>query len=330
MILVSGGTGLIGSHLLHTLLEKKSAIRAIYRSEESLQKTQKVFESYDSNHSIDEVEWVKADITDYYSLKDIFPGITKVYHCAAMVSFDARDVDAMMKINIEGTENMVNLSSEFNVEKFCYVSSVAALGKYPDHKCTDEDALWQHSKDSSNYSISKYYAENEVWRASEEGLEVVIVNPATVIGFGNWDESSSAIVKRVYDGLRFYTGGSNGFVGVQDVIRAMTVLMESEITNERFLLVSENLTFKKLLQTIATGLGKKPPTLLASKKLANILLKLDQFRAFILQSRSVLTKESVQTAYKDKCYSATKIQTKLGFEFAPMEGVIKSVTAQYR
>jgi len=329
MVLVTGGTGLIGSHLLYNLISKGERVRAIYRSEKSLLKTKKVFESYTATALFPKIEWVQADITDYFSLNEIFENIEYVYHAAAIVSFNKRDLDNMMNTNVDGTAHLVNLSLEYGIRKFCFVSSVSSLGDYEDGKCTDEEALWQMSEDTSNYSVSKYYAENEVWRASEEGLDVVIVNPATVIGFGDWTESSSTLIKRVKDGLQFYPTGSNGFVGVKDVVIAMIQLMESNISGERFLLVSENWTFKKLFSTIAESLKLSPPKFKVGKLLALIFMKVDQFKSFILHSNVILTKETVNTAFNTKCYSSEKIQQEFDFKFTSLEEVINDVGRYY-
>lgn len=330
MILVTGGTGLVGSHLLHFLLQNGEKVKATFRNEKSLEKTQKVFEYYQAKHLFDQIFWVEADVSDYFSLKEIFDGVTSVYHCAAVVSFDRRRADKMYEVNIEGTQHLVNLSLEFNIQKFCYVSSVASLGAYADKKCTDEEALWEHTSETSNYSISKYYAENEVWRAAEEGLNVVVVNPATIIGYGNWDESSTAIIKKVNDGLNYYTTGSNAFVGVKDVVKVMHHLMNSSIINQRYILAADNWTFQKLLSQIAVGLGKTPPQKEAPRWLANALRRVDEINYFLFGSKTVLTKQSVATAYESRCYSTQKVRSELGFEFEDLKSVIAEVTKTFK
>jgi dihydroflavonol-4-reductase len=329
MILVTGGTGLVGSHLLHLLLKNGEKMKATYRSKESLKKAEKIFASYGASKLLNQIQWVQADVTDYFSLQDIFEDVTHVYHCAAVVSFDRRKADSMYEVNVEGTKNMVNLSLINGIQKFCHVSSVASLGKYADDRCTDEEAIWAHSDETSYYSITKYYAENEIWRAAEEGLKTVIVNPATIIGFGDWEESSTAIIKKIYDGLNFYTPGSNAFIGVTDVVKAMHKLMNSTIYDQRYILVADNWSFQKLFTHIAKGLGKNPPQKAAPRWLANSLRRIDEIRYFLLGSKTVLTKQSVDTAYKKKCFSAEKIKKELSFEFEPMEKVIKKVTAEF-
>ncbi len=330
MILVTGGTGLVGSHLLVKLMQKGEKVRAIYRSQASLEKCKKVFLAYNCRELFEQIEWKKANLTDYFSLADQMQGITHVYHAAAVVSFSSKDANNMMKVNVEGTTHLVNLCLENEVEKLCYVSSVAALGSYPSKKCTDEEAIWQKEKHTSDYSVSKYYAENEVWRASQEGLKVVIVNPATIIGFGDWEESSSAIIKRVADGLSYYPTGSNGFVGVTDVVDCMLKLMHAKIENERFILVSENLKFKTLFDYIADAFDKRRPRLKVSINVAKIALIVDQVKAFITGGKAILTPQTLRTSFRKKCFTANKISQLLGYEFTPIEEVVKDASRFYK
>lgn len=330
MILVTGGTGLVGCHLLVSLLRANQKVRAIYRKAEKIEKCKVVFQAYDELERFKQIEWVQADLLDYFSLKNAFEGVEYVYHSAAIVSFQSKDAERMIEINVEGTAHIVNLSLDFKVKKLCFISSVASLGSYPDNRCTDENTLWQKTKTTSTYSISKYYAENEVWRAAEEGLNVVIVNPATIIGFGDWTESSSTIIKKVADGLSFYPPGSNGFVGVNDVVKAATQLMESEVSNKRYLLVAENLSFHKLLTKIAGEFQLKPPTIKANLGLAKMLMVLDKLRALFTKKKAILTAETLHTAFNDKCFSNDRIIKELGFKFQPMSEVIEESCRLYR
>ena len=328
MILVTGGTGLVGSHLLAELSKSDSKIRAIYRSEKSLEKTKLVFKAIQLMHQFDKIEWFKVDLINYFDLENAFDGIEYVYHAAAKVSFAAKDAEDLMTTNIDGTANLVNLALENKIKKFCYVSSVASLGSYPNGKATDEEALWQMNKNTSNYSVSKYYAENEVWRASEEGLDVVIVNPATIIGFGDWNDSSSTIVKKVYNGLKFYPNGGNGFVSVNDVVKAMILIMQNDIKNQRFILVNENLKFIELFTKLAKAFDKSPPQKLISKNIAQIGIYIEKFISLFTRKSPVLTRESIDTAYRVKTYSNQKIRQELNFEFENFdESILK--TCQY-
>lgn len=319
MILVSGGSGLVGSYLLKSLISKGEKVRAIYRSQKSLDKTRLLFDAFEEPDYFDKIEWVKSDILDLSALELAFEEVKKVYHCAAVVSFQEKNSSQMMNVNIEGTANMVNLSLKYQIGKFCYVSSVAALGKYRDGSCTDEDTIWQKEEFTSDYSISKFYAENEVWRAAEEGLDVVIVNPSTIIGFGDWMESSNALFKKVNDGLPFYPPGVNGFVAVEDVVSAMIQLMESSISKERFVISAENLSYQDLFAFIAKGLDKKPPTVRLKKWQAKLYSYWEYFRFLFSKKSPTVTSATIKTAFSNRCFSNNKIKGTINLSFSTIE-----------
>lgn len=312
------------------LLEQKEQVRATYRSTYKLQKAKFIFEKFGKGADFNKIQWEKVDILDQFQLEEAFGSVQWVYHCAAIVSFYPKDIHKMMKINIEGTSNVVNLCLEKQIKKLCYVSSVSTIGEYFDKRCSDEKAIWNKSSLSSNYSISKFYAENEVWRASEEGLDVVIVNPATILGYGDWNEGSSAIFKRVYNGLKFYPGGANSFVGVNDVVDAMLLLMQSKIVNQRYILSAESISFKELLQKIAFAFNMEAPNVKASKIIAKMLLLMDSFRSSILGGTPLLTKESLIVSYKNACYISEKFKKEFQFEFKSLDEVIEKAAAFYK
>jgi nucleoside-diphosphate-sugar epimerase len=130
LILVTGGTGLVGSHLLFDLCKSGERMRAIKRSNSTIENVKKVFAYYTPNalEHFKNIEWVDADLLDVYSLMDAMEGVNQVYHCAAMVSFEAKHEEEMMNINAEGTANMVNAALAKGIKKFCHVSSVATIG----------------------------------------------------------------------------------------------------------------------------------------------------------------------------------------------------------
>ena len=184
MIVVTGGTGLVGAHLLYDLCKKHEHVRALKRQNSDLKQVKKTFfyYSHDAENLFQKIEWVNADVTDYFSLEDAFKDAKQVYHVAAMVSFHEKDNRKMMEINVKGTANVVNAALHHKIEKLCYVSSIAALGRPDANELATEETPWKDSDKSTAYSISKYKAELEVWRGIEEGLNAVIVNPSVILG----------------------------------------------------------------------------------------------------------------------------------------------------
>ena len=331
MILVTGGTGLVGAHLLLHLIESRNnateKIRAIYRTIESIEKTRSLFNLYKKINLFNFIEWVNADIVDVPSLESAFIGISQVYHCAAIISFDPKDEEKIRKINIEGTANIVNFCLSYNIQKLCYVSSIAALGDLAAHETIiTEETEWNPEKPHSDYAISKYGAEMEVWRGQQEGLNILIVNPGVIIGPGFHERGSGLLFKKVADGLSFYTLGTTGFVAVSDVVRICNELMNSDIKNERFTLIAENITFRDILNSIAAALHVQKPTKHAKPYLMELIWRLDWILSVVFGQKRQFTKATAKASYSKSLYSNQKIKDTLNTEFADVKEYIKEIS----
>ncbi|MBA6156912.1 SDR family oxidoreductase [Tenacibaculum sp. S7007] len=332
MILVTGGTGLVGSHLLYHLTLKNDKIRAIYRTEQKREHVKKIFSYYtdDVLHYFSKIEWIQADITDTPSLEPVFDAISEVYHCAALVSFNPKDYRKMRQVNIDGTANIVNFSIEAKVKKLCFVSSIAAVGDSINGKVITEENEWNDNDENHGYAITKYGAEMEVWRGSQEGLDVVIVNPGVILGSGFWQEGSGKLFTQINNGFKFYTEGVTGFVSVQDVVKPMMLLMKSDIKNERFILVSENKSFKEILFAIADRLGKKRPSIKTGKLLTSIVWRIDWFLTKTTRKEPLLTKNSARSSHNKSYYSSEKITQELNFNFTSINDSIEQISREYK
>ena len=327
MILVTGGTGLVGSHLLVRLVQENEPIRAIYRTLESIEKTKKVF-SYYTNLSkgvFSNIEWVQADITDVPSMIPAFKGVKKVYHCAAVISFDPTAYRTMRKVNIHGTAIIANLAIDAKVEKLCFVSSIATIGDDPKKEFANEENDWGGNQKNNGYAITKYGAETEVWRASQEGVDVVIVNPGVILGSGFWDSGSGKMFSQIHKGFQFYSEGVTGFVGVKDVINAMVQLMQSNCKNERFILVSENKSFKEVLFSIAEAFGKKKPTRCVQPWQASLLWRWEWLVSKTTSRKIRMSKYTAKTLFRKTYYSSEKCKKQLKVTFENIDAVIHQV-----
>lgn len=326
MILVTGGTGLVGSHLLLDLTRSGEKPRAIYRKKESLRAVKKVF-SYtnseeEANRLFRQIEWQKADITDVPSLEEAFKGVTQVYHCAALISFDASQDSRLRKVNIEGTANVVNFCIKQKVEKLCFLSSIATLDKKPGEKIVSETSQWNKENDHTMYAITKYGAEMEVWRATQEGIPVVILHPGVIIGPGFWNSGSGEIFKRVWKGLNYYFPKVTGFVGVEDVVKVMRLSMEASLQNESLIVVAENLSFKQVLTLVAKSLDKPAPKKQLKPWMISLGWIFEKLTAPFSGKDRRLNRHSAKTAFEDSFYSNEKLTSTFKFEFTPMEKVI--------
>ena len=328
MVLITGATGLVGSHLALHLLENNENVRAIYRNLSTIQKTKAVFELYNKEVLFEKIDWVQADITNIPSLTIAFTNIDYVYHCAALISFDPKDEKLLRKINIEGTANVVNFCLATNVKKLCHISSIAALGDLATHETIiTEETEWNPEKPHSDYAISKYGAEIEIWRGQQEGLEVVIVSPGVILGPGFWDAGSGTLFSKVKNGLSFYTKGSTGFIAVNDVVKIMSQLMKSEISGERFIAIAKIITFENILQIIAKSLEVNPPSIYAKPWLTEISWKLDWIAATIFLSKRKLSKSMARSLHAINTISNEKIKTALDCQFQDIEVSCAEISA---
>ena len=327
MILVTGGTGLVGSHLLYHLLLENDSVRAIHQQNSDLNAVKRVFQFYgtDAESLFNKIRWVEAGLNDIPELEKAFENVKYVYHCAAFISFASKDYQKMRRVNIYGTTNVVNLCISNQVEKLCFVSSVAAIENGIEGELMDETDNWNNATDKSDYAITKYGAEMEVWRASQEGIPVVIVNPGVILGSGFWQKGSGRLFSNVQKGLKFYTEGVTGFVGVQDVVKIMILLMSSTISNQRFVIISENISYKNILFMIADALGKQRPKIKISKFISSCMWRIEFLRSKITLSDPLLTKYTAKSALSNHPYTAEKIKNELDFEFEPINSCVEKI-----
>jgi len=331
-ILVTGGTGLVGSHLLYRLLSGDNDIYAIKRNNSDTGKTLKILSYYGGNYQelFNKINWIDVDIVNSIDVNEKLPNdLDEIYHCAALVSYLKKDKDAMLETNVDGTANIVNFSLVNNIKKFCYVSSIASLGGSIDGEPIVEESEWVDSDNISAYSKSKFYAENEVWRGIAEGLDAVIVNPSVILGAGNWKSSSSAVFPIIHKNLKFFTRGVTGFVDVRDLVEIMIRLTDKNKFNERFIVSSENVSYEELFSFIADSLNVAKPKIYANKKLTSIAWRVEFLKSLLLGVKPVITKQSATTSHKILKYSNDKITKTLNFKFKTIADSVQEIGGIY-
>ena len=323
MIFVTGGTGLVGSHILLRLAKEGMPFKALKRETSSLQICENVFSYYAAKDLFVKINWVIGDVNDIPALGKAMEGCSKILHCAGVISFHPTEVELMRKVNIEGTANVVNVAISKGIKKLGYISSIAALGRNSTVGIVDEECYFKATKLDSNYALSKYYAEQEVWRASQEGLDVVMVNPSVILGPGDWTKGSSQIFQRIHKGLKFYTTGSTGYVDVVDVANSLIALLFSEVKNERFIVNGTNLKYRDCFNRIADGFGKPHATIKVTPFLKEIAWRVEAFRSFITGKKPLLTQETANSAMTNGTYSTAKIKSAIEFQFTDIDSTIK-------
>ncbi len=321
-ILVTGGTGFLGAYIIKELVEKDYSVRAIRRN--------KKLPFYISSEIFDRVDWVDGDILDVVSLEEAMEGIDAIIHSAAIVSFSPKDRQKMFEVNVGGTANMINIALEKKISRFVHISSVAALGRTANGGTVNEEKKWEESKVNTHYGESKYKGELEVWRGISEGLSGVILNPSTFLGYGDWNTSSCAIFKNVYEEFKWFAPGINGFVDVQDVARASIALLESGINEQRFIINGDNWAFKKLQDTIAEHMGRRKPTKVTSPAMLNLAWRTEKLKSFFSGKRPLLTRDSAKVAVSKTYFENDKFLSALpDFSFTPLNDAITSACKKY-
>lgn len=331
MNLITGATGLVGAHVALQLLLQGKSVVAIKRVGSDISKTKKLFSYYtsDSEKLFNQIKWVDADVSDIYALLDALEGIETVYHCAGFVSFNHKQKKQIHSINTVGTANVVNACLEKGNLRLCYVSSIATLQNPDITKNIDESVYWKSSPSASDYAISKYNGEREVWRGMEEGLNAVIVNPGIILGPGFWHQSSGKLIETCYKGNPFYTEGSSATIDAKDVATCMIQLTEQQHFGKRFVLIENNYSFKEILSQTHKALGKKEPYINAGKGLLITAKWLDTFRSWFTSKEPIITKETITAGLEKNTFSNERIKKAVNFSFTPLQETLKFVCASF-
>jgi dihydroflavonol-4-reductase len=314
MILVTGANGLVGSFIIRQLLSEGLAIQALVRKDSDLSLLEDI---------LPQLTLVEGDIMDSPLLQKIFKGIDTVIHAAAIVSFIPREEDKMLKVNVEGTANVVDACLQAGVKKLCHISSVAALGRKKDVTEIDETSTWEASEHNSAYARTKYLAELEVWRGIAEGLQAVILNPSVVLGPGDWNKSSVKLFRYVWNENLFYTSGSINWVDVRDVARAVSIVVSSSVSAERFILSAGAIQYKDFFGKIANAWGRRNPPVRITPVLAALAWRVEKVKSLLTGKAPLVTRETALVSQKNYIFKNTKIQNILDFAFTPLNDTIE-------
>lgn len=321
-ILVTGGTGFVGAYIIKTLIEKNYQVSAIRRSNQ--------LPFYIPSSIFEQVDWKNGDILDVVSLQDAMTEMDAVIHSAGVVSFAKKDRKKMYQVNVDGTANVVNMALEKNVPRLIHISSVAAVGRTASGGKVSEEKQWEDSNVNTHYARSKFKAELEIWRGAGEGLSTLILNPSTVLGYGDWNSGSCRIFKNIYDEFPWYTQGVNGFVDVEDLAHVVETLLQSNFSEERFIVNGETWSFQHLMERIAYHFKKKAPTRKASDWMMSMAWRMEKFKSLFTGEDPLLTKESAKVAISKTWFLNDKLLNAIpGFSFRPMEETIQMACEKY-
>lgn len=312
MVFVTGATGLIGGYLLLELSKRGKQIKAMKRKNSSLDAVRKLFEEFSTMEKFNEIEWIETDLLDVPSLSDSLGEIKTIYHTAGCVGFDDRAREMIHKINVEGTENLINIAVSQNVQNFVYISSIAVLDKSPTENSISETSKWDGEKDHSEYAISKKKGEMTVWRGSQEGLKVLVVYPSVVVGSFDGKRASEKIFELAAKKKMFATEGITGYVDVRDVAFSMAELVEKEKWNQSFIITSENKSFVEIMDFLRNKWNLSQIAVLSENKLKIVRFLSNFSRIF---GGKYMSKSSYEALIGKSVYSNEKIKNELGIEF---------------
>ncbi len=320
MILVTGASGFLGKHLARRLSAQGEPVRALYHNNPPTE----------TDKALPNIQWQKADLLDVFDVEEVMQGVTHIYHCAAIVSFQPSGHQQMLHFNPESTANIVNQAIEQGITKMVYVSSVAALGRSGAiQKEITEDEEWGESGYNSAYGISKYMAETEVWRGIGEGLNAVIVNPGIILGEGDFNEGSAELMKVAFSEFPFYTKGINGWVDVQDVATILCELMRSEHEAERYIISAGNHSYHEIFTLMARALGKKPPHIHANSFITSLIWRWGKLQS-MFGKRPLITKETASNAHSTSLYNNKKLLSALpSFTYTSIEETIQRMAKSF-
>ena len=314
MIFLTGATGLVGSFICRKLVQEGCRVKAMKRPSSKLSLLDDIK---------DQIDWVEADVLDILSLKKALEGCEKVVHCAGLVSYHPQDSDLLFKINAEGTANLVNTALNSQISQFIHISSVAAVGRSNKLKEIDESFKWSDADEHTAYGTSKHQAELEVFRGGVEGMEVIILNPALVLGPGPLERSSAQVFKYVKEEKSFYTEGCMNYVDARDVANITYQALQGQLkSGERYILSAGTIPYKEFFEQVAVAMKKKAPSIRANSYLLHIAYFLETFRARLQGKKPLVTRETLRLSKQRLKFSNTKIKQALDYQFIPLQETI--------
>ena len=316
-LLLTGATGFIGYYLSHALAAAGRPFVALVRS------------TSDTTVLRELSAWCtlsEGDVTDPESLLDALEGVDFVIHAAACVSYQSGDEDRMLKVNAEGTANLVNMMLEAGTPRLVYLSSVATLNRIDDGQTVQLTDRWPLEEPNTPYARSKFAAEREVWRGQAEGLSVGVVYPAVVLGAGDWNGTHTpALWRRAAAGSSIYSGGSAGFVDVRDVVAAVLAVLDRSVDRDRFLLSAANLTWKDLLTQVAKSIDAKPPAYAMPSWQSALLWPVERLRARLTGATPLITRAAHRNLQATFRYDGSHYVTETGRQYVPIEETVREV-----
>jgi dihydroflavonol-4-reductase len=318
--LVTGATGFLGSHVARQLAARGERVRVLVRPTSD-------------TRAIDglEAERFIGDLRDTSSLDRALAGVTRVFHVAADYRLWARNPHEIYESNVTGTRNLLEAARRTGVEKFVYTSTVATIAVPRKDRLPDESTQSSVEEMIGHYKRSKFEAEQCAMRAAEAGLPVVIVNPTTPVGPGDWKPTPTGkiIVDFLNGRMPGYVDTGLNFVPVEDCAAGHLLAAERGRIGERYILGGRNLTLKEVLDALATISGLPAPRWKFPHALAYVAACVDTVASGALGREPQIPLEGVRMARHKMFVDASKATRDLGFSPGPIEGALERAVGWY-
>lgn len=312
-VLITGGTGFVGSNLVHALLREGCHVRILRRETSDVRS----LDNADIEHCI-------GDIRDANAVLKAVTGCDTVFHTAALVSYWTKERGEMLDINVGGTANVVRASLYADVHKLVHTSSVAAIGYATNGLPASEETSHNWNAETIGYRISKHRAEEEVLRGVGMGLQAVMVNPTVIMGPRDYHVHGGRIVRDIYRKRIFYaTPGGTSIVDVDDVVQGHIAAALRGRTGERYILAGENLTFREAFRITAEEVGGIAPIVTLPAPFVRSLAVSIEFLADVLGRKPWVTRELISGVGRHRAYSVEKARRELGYTYRPFRETVR-------
>lgn len=319
--LVTGASGFIGSHLTKLLVEEGARVRVLVRRTSNTK-------------FLDDLPLEKyiGDTSDFSSLQKAMEGVEILFHVSGFVGFKPSDAAELRRVNVQGVKNVFGVAQDLKVKRVVLTSSVAAIGGSPDGKPIDETFPWEDATPHSAYGRSKHDGEMEAMKLYREGVPVVVVNPAFVVGSPDYGPSIGGqfLLTYLQRKIKAYVVMGFNCVDVKDVARGHLLAATKGRLGERYILSNENKTLIELLRLLETCSGIRAPHFYIPYPIAYSAATVIEGVGRIFGKNFPIDRNRVQSSRYPTYYSHEKATRELDWVPHPLEETLREAVQWFR
>jgi dihydroflavonol-4-reductase len=306
-VLVTGATGFLGGWMVRKLIEDGNEVKILRRKSSNLEDLEGL-----------QIEHAEGDVTNAQSLVEATRGVDSVFHLAGLIAYTRAQREAMQKVNVDGTKNVIDACVTNKIRRLLHLSSVVAIGASFDKVPLNEESPYNVRHLNLGYFETKHDAEVLVKKAvSENKLDAVMVNPSTIYGAGDAKKGSRGAQLKVAQGkMPFFTGGGVNVVAVEDVVDATVKAWKVGRTGERYILSGENILIKDLFTMIAKEAGIAPPKIFLPNPVVHAIGAVGDMLEKI-GKKGPINSETAWTSTLYHWFDSSKAQRELGLRPKP-------------